>query len=74
MDVDRNPLPRHQIYPNQVLIPYYLENRDINEYEIIPYLFSLIYELDVCNVGDPFVLEVCRDTERIKLSNKMNIY
>jgi len=34
------------------------------------YLFSLIYELDVCNVGDPFVLDVCRDTERIKLINK----
>jgi len=30
-------------------------------------LFSLIYELDVCNVGDPFVFDVCRDTERIKL-------
>jgi hypothetical protein len=31
------------------------------------YLFSLIYELDVCNVGDAFVFDECRDTERIKL-------
>ena len=26
-----------------------------------------MYELDVCNVGEPFVADECRDAERIKL-------
>lgn len=33
----------------------------------VEYLFSLMYELDVCNVGEPFVADECRDAERIKL-------
>lgn len=37
------------------------------------YLFSLIYEVDVCNVGEPFVFDACRDTDRIKLQYNKTI-
>jgi hypothetical protein len=37
------------------------------------HLFSFIYELDVCDAGDNFVVDVCRGIERIKLNRSLSI-
>jgi len=70
MMVDQSLLHQDQIYLNQILIPYYLKENKIYKIIILffsKYLFSLIYELDVCNIGDALLFATCRDTDCIKL-------
>ena len=58
------PNPDSVLYKNIVMLIKY--KMDF----VLKYLFSFIYELDVCDAGDALVFDECLDTERIKLFKK----